>query len=270
MSPIQVVINGAAGKMGRMIAAGVHSQDDMQVAAGVEAPGSPHLGQDAGELAGVGFLEAPVVDTLETVIDKADVLIEFTRPGPTLQHLRAAARTQTPFVIATTGFEEEELAEISELAQQTPTVMAPNFSVGVNTLIKAVALVAETLGDAYDIEIVEAHHNEKVDAPSGTAVRLADVAAEAVGRSMRSVGVYGRHGIVGARKPKEIGVHAVRGGDIVGDHTVMFAGKGERIELVHRSQSREAFASGAIRAARWIVSAPKGLHSFDDVLFGQD
>ena len=186
MSPIQVVINGVAGKMGRMIAAGVHSQDDMQVVAGVEAPGSPHLGQDAGELAGVDFLEAPVVDSLETVIDKADVLIEFTRPGPTLQHLRAAARTETPFVIAPALKEEE-------LAQQTPTVLAPNF---------------------------------KVDAPSGTAVRLADVAAEAVGRSMRSVGVYGRHGIVGARKPKEIGAHAARGGDIVGDHTVMFAGRG--------------------------------------------
>ena len=268
MKPIQVVVNGAGGKMGRMIAAGVHQQEDMQVAAGVEAPGSPFIGQDAGELAGVGGLDAPIVEALEEVVERADVLIEFTRPEPTLQHLRIAAERGTPFVVATTGFEEGELREIERLAERMPTVMAPNYSVGVNTLIKAVALVAEALGDAYDIEIIEAHHNEKVDAPSGTAVRLADVAAEAVGRSMREVGVYGRHGIVGARTPKEIGAHAVRGGDIVGDHTVLFAGKGERIELVHRAHSREAFAGGAIRAARWVVSAPRGLHSFNDVLFG--
>ncbi|MDA1192612.1 MAG: 4-hydroxy-tetrahydrodipicolinate reductase [Candidatus Poribacteria bacterium] len=268
MSVTRVIVDGAGGRMGRMIVAGVSRRENMEVVGAVDATGSPVLGQDAGSLAGIGEIGVPVVDSLEKVIAQGDVVIEFTLPEATLTNLRTVVRHGKRMVIATTGFDENQLKELDALTAQIPSVMAPNYSVGLNALLKAVSIVAETLGDDYDIEIVEAHHNQKVDAPSGTAVRIAEVAAAGVNRNLNEVAVYGREGIVGKRTQKEIGIHAVRGGDIVGDHTIYFVGAGERVELTHRAQSRETFANGAIRAAAWVMTAPKGRHTIEDVLFG--
>jgi 4-hydroxy-tetrahydrodipicolinate reductase len=171
-------------------------------------------------------------------------------------------------VIATTGYTAEQMKQIQELAPKIRCVMSPNFSVGINLLLKVVQDVAQVLGDDFDIEVIEAHHNMKKDSPSGTALRIAEVIAETLNRNLSEVGIYGRQGIVGERTRQEIGIHAIRGGDIVGDHTVLFAGIGERLEITHRAQSRETFARGALRAARWVVNAPKGLHDIREVLFG--
>ena len=270
MSNIRVIVSGAGGRMGRMIVAAVSRQEDMEVTAAVEASTYPYLGEDAGVLAGMGGLGVLVVDSLSEVTSQGDVLIDFTTPDATLANLAAAVEKGMPTVIATTGFDEDQEAELDRLSSQVPCVIAPNYSVGINVLLKAVELAAGVLGDGYDVEIVEAHHNQKKDAPSGTALRLAQVAARALSRDLRQTAIYGRQGIVGARPDREIGIHAVRGGDIVGDHTVLFAGLGERLELTHRAQSRETFASGAVRAARWVVDAPTGRHSFEDILFGTE
>lgn len=264
---IRVVVCGACGKMGRMIIQGVAQQEDMPVVGAIEFAEHPQLGQDAGDLAGVGTIDVPVTADLPAALEAADVVIEFTTPTATIEHLRSVVAAGKAMVIATTGYSETGLATLHALATQIPCVMAPNMSVGVNVLLQAIEVVAKALGDDYDVEVIEAHHNQKVDAPSGTALRIAEVLAQALGRSLPDVGVYGRHGIVGARTHKEIGVHAIRGGDIVGDHTVLFAGAGERLEVTHRAHSRESFARGAIRAARWVVDAPKGLHDISDVLF---
>jgi 4-hydroxy-tetrahydrodipicolinate reductase len=269
MGEIRVVVDGAGGRMGRMITATVHGESGLTLAGAVDAPGSPAIGQDAGMLAGVGDIGATVVDSLADVIETADVVIEFTLPEATLANLRVAVKHGVPMVIATTGFDAGQQEQLDDLTARIPCVMASNYSIGVNALAKAVSMMAETLGDPYDIEIIEAHHNQKVDAPSGTAVTLLKAAADGVSRSVDDVAIYGREGIVGARPEKEIGVHAVRGGDIVGDHTVMFVGMGERVELTHRAQSRQTFANGAIRAARWLMDAPVGMHAFTKVLFGE-
>ena len=205
------------------------------------------------------------------IIEMGDVVIEFSAPIPTVEHLRQVASANQEFggksmVIGTTGANQEQLQEIDQLAKNLPCLMSPNMSLGVNVLLKAIDLVAKTLGDEYDVEVIEAHHNIKKDAPSGTAVRISEVLASALGRDIKEVGSYGRRGLVGERPHKEIGIHAVRGGDIVGDHTILFAGVGERLEVVHRAHSRESFAGGAIRAARWIVNAPNGLHGIESVL----
>lgn len=270
MGDIRVVVDGAGGRMGRMITATIAREPGMTLVGAVDAPGTTVIGEDAGSLAGVGDLSVPIVDSLSSVIADADVVIEFTLPEATLTNLRIAVDSGTRMVIATTGFDTEQQAELDELAAHIPCVMASNYSIGVNALVKAVSMMAATLGDAYDIEIIEAHHNQKVDAPSGTAVTLLKTASEGVRRDVDEVAVYGREGIVGARAPKEIGVHAVRGGDIVGDHTVMFVGMGERVELTHRAQSRQTFANGAVRAARWLMTAPAGKHAFTKVLFGDE
>jgi len=265
---INVIIDGACGRMGKMIINGVFQAPDMQLVGAIEAPGHPNLGQDAGELAGVGHLEVVVCSELPDIIEKCDVVIEFTTPAATLEHLQNVVDADKAMIIATTGFTPEELEKVHELASQIRCVMAPNFSVGVNLLLKVVCDVARILGDDYDIEVIEAHHNKKVDSPSGTAKRIAEVIAETVQRDLDEVGIYGRKGIVGARTREEIGIHAIRGGDIVGDHTILFAGTGERLEITHRAHSRETFAQGALRAARWVVNAPKGLHDVNEVLFG--
>ncbi len=270
MGDIRVVVDGAGGRMGRMITATVHGETGMSIVGAVDAPGSPATGQDAGVLAGIGDIGVTVADSLADVIGDADVVIEFTLPEATLANLRVAVGAGVPMVIATTGFDAAQQEELDDLAARIPCVVASNYSIGVNALVKAVAMMAETLGDPYDIEIVEAHHNQKVDAPSGTAVTLLNAAADGVRRNVDDVAVYGREGIVGARPEKEIGVHAIRGGDIVGDHTVMFVGMGERVELTHRAQSRQTFANGAIRAARWLMDAPAGKHAFTKVLFGDE
>jgi len=268
MSDIRVVVDGAGGRMGRMITATVEGESGMTLSGAVDAPGAPLVGSDAGSAAGVGELGVPIVDSLSSVIEDADVVVEFTLPEATLANLRVAVDAGKRMVIATTGFDADQQAELDDLAARIPCVMASNYSIGVNALAKAVSLMATTLGDDYDIEIIEAHHNQKVDAPSGTAVTLLRAAAEGVARNVDEVAIYGREGIVGARPAKEIGVHAIRGGDIVGDHMVMFVGMGERVELIHRAQSRQTFANGALRAARWLMTAPPGKHAFTEVLFG--
>jgi len=268
MNRIGIIVDGAGGRMGRMIVAGVSRQPDMTLVGAVDAPGTPFIGQDAGTLAGVGALGVAVTDTLESVIETGDVVIEFTTPEATLAHLRTVVRHRKRMVIATTGYDAKQLEELDALSQEIPCIIAPNYSIGVNVLLRAVELVTRALGEDYDVELVEVHHNQKRDAPSGTALRIAEVVASARNRALSEVGLYGRHGLVGARTPGEIGIHAVRGGDVVGDHTLMFFGNGERIELTHRAHSRETFASGAIRAARWIATAPPGRHTIEEVLFG--
>ena len=264
---ISVIIDGACGRMGNMITQGVVTQSDMQLVGAIEYSGHPQLGQDVGEVAGVGTIGVAISDNLSGVLDEADVVIEFTAPSASIEHLRNVVDAGKTMVLATTGFTEAELAEVYELAERIPCVMAPNMSVGVNVMLQAVQLVAKALGDDYDVEVIEAHHNQKADSPSGTALRIAEVLAESLERNLADVGAYGRHGMVGARPDKEIGIHAIRGGDISGDHTVLYAGAGERIEITHRAHTREAFAKGAIRAARWVVNAPKGLHDIAEVLF---
>ena len=264
---ISVIIDGACGRMGKMISQGVVTQSDMQLVGAIEYSGHPQLGEDIGEVAGVGTIGVPISDNLSEILDEADVVVEFTAPSASIEHLRNVVDAGKTMVLATTGFTEAELAEVQELAQNIPCVMAPNMSVGVNVMLQAVQLVAKALGDDYDVEVIEAHHNQKADSPSGTALRIAEVLAESLDRNLAEVGAYGRHGMVGARPEKEIGIHAIRGGDISGDHTVLYAGAGERIEITHRAHTREAFAKGAIRAAQWVVDAPKGLHDIAEVLF---
>ena len=264
---ISVIIDGACGRMGKMISQGVVTQSDMQLVGAIEYSGHPQLGEDIGEVAGVGTIGVPISDNLSEILDEADVVVEFTAPSASIEHLSNVVDAGKTMVLATTGFTEAELAEVQELAQNIPCVMAPNMSVGVNVMLQAVQLVAKALGDDYDVEVIEAHHNQKADSPSGTALRIAEVLAESLDRNLAEVGAYGRHGMVGARPEKEIGIHAIRGGDISGDHTVLYAGAGERIEITHRAHTREAFAKGAIRAARWVVNAPKGLHDIAEVLF---
>ncbi len=264
---IRVIVDGACGRMGKMIVQGVVQQEDMQIVGAIEYAGNPQIGEDVGEVAGVGPLGVSVGGNLSSILGEADVVIEFTTPGATIENLRSVVEADKAMVIATTGFADEELVQVHELAAQISCVMAPNMSVGINVMLQAIQVVAKALGDDYDVEVIEAHHNQKVDSPSGTALRIAEVLADALDRKLPEVGVYGRHGIVGKRPRKEIAIHAIRGGDIAGDHTVLFAGAGERIEITHRAHSREAFARGAIRAARWVVNAPKGLHDISEVLF---
>ena len=264
---VRVIINGACGRMGRLIIQSVAQQEDMKLVGAIEYPEHPQIGSDAGVVAGMSETGIAITSELDDVIESADVVIEFSSPEATVQHLRQVVAADKAMVIATTGYTPDELATINALASQIRCVMAPNMSLGVNVMIQALELIAKALGDDYNIEVIEAHHNHKADAPSGTALRLAETVATALGRDLTEVGVYGRHGIVGARTQQEIGIHAVRGGDIAGDHTVLFATEGEQLSVVHRAHSPEAFAKGAIRAARWIVNAPKGLHDISEVLF---
>jgi len=264
---IKAIVVGACGRMGRLLVSGIAQDDDMELVGAVEAPGVPNIGKDAGEIAGAGALGVKIVDDLSEVIGKGDVAINFSAPKEAaLDHLRTAVENGKPMVMGTTGFTPEEMGTIRELTSRIPCVMAPNMSVGINVLLKIVRDAASVLGDDYDVEVIETHHHFKKDAPSGTANRIAQVIAEALGRNLKEVGVYGREGIVGERPPKEIGVHAVRAGDIVGDHIVLFGGIGERLEITHRAQSREPYVRGALKAAKWVVNAPKGLHDISEVL----
>ena len=264
---IYVIINGACGRMGRLIIQSVAQQTDMELVGAIEYPQHPQIGTDAGVAAGIEELGIAITSELGDIIDNADVVIEFSKPEATLQHLRQVADAGKAMVIATTGFNSDELTTVQELAAQIRCVMAPNMSLGVNVMIQALELIAKALGDDYNIEVIEAHHNHKADSPSGTALRLAETVANALGRDLDAVGVYGRHGIIGPRPQHQIGIHAIRGGDIAGDHTVLFATEGEQLSVVHRAHSPEAFAKGAIRAARWVIDAPKGLHDVSEVLF---
>lgn len=267
---IKVIIAGAAGRMGQRIAHMVDQHPGLEYAAAFEAPGHPDIGKDVGVIALGRENGVLISEGLESVVDKGDVIIDFTFHKATMEFAKIASANKTAMVIGTTGLTPENLTELKELAQNFACVQAPNMSICVNALFKLVKKTAAILGDDYDIEIIESHHNKKKDAPSGTALKLGEMAAEGVNRNLAEVGVYERNGIIGERKPKEIGIQAIRAADIVGEHTVYFAGPGERIELTHRAHSRDHFAKGAATAAAWIVGKDNGVYSMFDVLGLQD
>jgi 4-hydroxy-tetrahydrodipicolinate reductase len=261
-----VVVGGAAGRMGTRIVACLHGDPDLKLAAALEAPGHAALGADAGELAGVGRLGIAVSDDVARVLAPGRVLIEFSVPEASLAHLELVADKGARAVIGTTGFTPAQRERMAELGRRAAIMWAPNMSVAVNVAYQALALMARALGDEYDVEITEIHHRFKKDAPSGTALKMAEVVAEALGRDLGKVGVYGRQGQTGERTPQEIGVMSLRSGDVVGEHTVSFGTLGERLELTHRAHSRDTFARGALRAARWVAGRGPGLYSMQDVL----
>jgi 4-hydroxy-tetrahydrodipicolinate reductase len=262
----RIAITGAAGRMGRNLIEACHSTDGLQLTVALEHPDSSLLGSDAGELAGIGKLGVNVGADINAVLDDFDVLIDFTRPASTLANLEACRQVGRHMVIGTTGFSDAEKAVISAAAKDIAVVFAPNMSVGVNLCLKLLDTAARVLGDDVDIEVIEAHHRHKVDAPSGTALRMGEVVAAALGRDLGTCAVYGREGHTGERERKTIGFETIRAGDIVGDHTVLFAADGERVEITHKASSRMTFANGAVRAAGWVTTQPAGLFDMQDVL----
>ncbi|MCL5124777.1 MAG: 4-hydroxy-tetrahydrodipicolinate reductase [Deltaproteobacteria bacterium] len=264
---IKVAVSGAAGRMGRRVIALSHEHPKLKVVAALDAPENPLIGKDAGELAGIGHIGVTVTDDYKAAISSCDVVVDFSSPEATVRNVGEAAGKGKAIVIGTTGLSDKQKGIVNEAAAKIPCMMAPNMSLGVNLLFSLVRTVAESLGNNYDVEIIEAHHNQKKDAPSGTAAKLAEIVSASLKRDLDEVGIYGRYGMVGARNPKEIGIMSVRAGDIVGEHTVMFCANGERIELTHRAHSRDAFARGAVQAAVWIVKKPAGrLYEMRDVL----
>ena len=258
---MKLVIAGAGGRMGRALIEMILRSGDLQLAAAIEAPGSPLIGKDAGELVG-----QPCGVKVSSGFAKGDCLIDFTRPEGALANLEQCLAGGMRMVIGTTGFSDQQYERIAQAAQRIAIVQAPNMSAGVNLAITLAEKAARTLGDGYDVEIIEAHHRHKVDAPSGTALKFGAVIAAALGRDLAASAVHGRKGEVGERDSKSIGFHAVRGGDIVGEHTVMFVGEGERLEITVRSASRATYAVGALRAARFLAKKQKGLYDMQDVL----
>jgi 4-hydroxy-tetrahydrodipicolinate reductase len=263
---VKVVITGAAGRMGSRLVALVKDSAFLTLAGAVESKGHHSVGEDSGEIAGCGRTGVPISDDLSGLIERAEVLVDFTTPAATLGHLKVVAQHRRGIVIGTTGFSPSELEELKAAAKLLPCVFSPNMSVGINVIYKIIGEMAKILGDDYDIEVIEAHHRLKKDAPSGTALKMAEVLARSVNRDLAQVGVYARKGFIGERPRGEIGIQTIRAGDIVGDHTVMFATMGERIEVTHRASSRDTFARGALRAARWLVKQPPGLYDMSDVL----
>ncbi len=263
---IKVAVTGAAGRMGGRIITLVTENAGMQIAGAVEANDHPKCGEDAGYVSGCGDLGVTITDSLEQALAEADVLIDFTWPEVTLVNAAACERLGKAMVVGTTGLNPDQRTVIRKAAQKVPIVFAPNMSVGVNVCFKLLKDMAGTLGEGFDVEIVELHHNKKKDAPSGTAVRMGEIVADALGRDYDQVANYHREGMCGERTPAEIGMQTVRGGDIVGEHTVYFIGMGERIELTHRAMSRDMFARGAVRAAGWLAGKDAGLYDMQDVL----
>ncbi len=263
---IRAAVTGAAGRMGQQLIRLVCETPGIELAAAVERPRHPAVGKDAGALAGVGAVGVPVVDSLSETLGRVEVVIDFTSAAASLAHLNAVCGAGKSIVIGSTGFSPEERAEIRRRAASARVFMAPNMSIGVNVLLKVVGDVARLLGDDYDVEVVETHHRFKKDAPSGTAIALAEAAAVVLGRDLSGDAVHGRQGLVGERGAREIGIHAVRAGDVVGDHTVVFGGLGERVEITHKATSRETFARGAVRAALWLPTQPKGFYDMMDLL----
>ncbi|MDS4040031.1 MAG: 4-hydroxy-tetrahydrodipicolinate reductase [Candidatus Competibacter sp.] len=263
---IHVAIAGAAGRMGRNLLDACAQAEGVRCTAASEYPGNPSISADAGEVAGIGCLDVPITADLASLTDHFDVLIDFTRPAATLAHLALCHAAGKAMVIGTTGFSTEQKTEIARAAERIPIVFAPNMSVGVNLCFKLLEMAARVLGDSVDIEILEAHHRHKVDAPSGTALAMGQVIAGALGRDLERCAVYGREGVTGERDRATIGFATVRAGDIVGEHTVLFADVGERIEITHRASSRMTFAKGAVRAAAWLAGRKPGLFDMRDVL----
>jgi len=263
---IKIAVAGAAGKMGSRIAALSKEYEGLKLAAAFERSGHKDLGKDISAIAGIGEMGVILSDGISGIIDSVDLIIDFTSVESTKENLKMAAAKGKAMVIGTTGFSNEDMKEIAPLTKKIPCVMASNMSLGVNLLLKVLQDVAHALGDDYDIEIIEAHHRLKKDAPSGTALKMAQVIAGAVNRDLDKVAVYARKGIIGQRTKKEIGIQTVRAGDIVGEHTVLFGGLGERIEITHKASSRDTFARGALRAALWLSGKPAGLYDMQDVL----
>lgn len=262
----RIAVMGAAGRMGKALIEAVQQAPGAALAAAVDRPDSSLIGADAGELAGVGRLGVALVGDLASVVDAFDVLIDFTHPTVTLKNLEICRQAGKAMVIGTTGFSVEEKQRLAEAAREIPIVFAANFSVGVNLCLKLLDTAARVLGDDVDIEIIEAHHRHKVDAPSGTALRMGEVVANALGRDLQKVAVYGREGQTGARARETIGFATVRAGDVVGDHTVLFAAEGERVEITHKASSRMTFAKGAVRSALWLEGRAPALYDMQDVL----
>jgi 4-hydroxy-tetrahydrodipicolinate reductase len=262
----RAVVTGAGGRMGSQIIRLIAETDSISLAGAAEQAGHLAVGRDAGEVAGIGPVGVRVVDRLEDAVGLGDVVIDFTSAVASMAHLDVVCRTGKAIVIGSTGFDGQQRAEIERRSPETRVFMAPNMSLGLNVVLRVVQEVVRLLGDGYDVEILETHHRFKKDAPSGTALALAEAVAAAAGRNLETDGVYGRRGLVGERRPREIGIHAVRAGDVVGDHTVIFGGLGERVEVTHRVSSRETFARGALRAAVWLPSQPRGLYGMKDLL----
>jgi len=263
---VRAIVSGAAGRMGGRIIHMLEGVEGIALAGALERPDHPAVGKEVGEVVGLPAKGIKISASLEEVLPQGEVLIEFTHPETSLAHLKAVAEAGKAMVMGTTGLSPEQLAEVRDLAARTRLVFAPNMSVGVNLMFKVVADIARVLSSGYDVEIVEAHHRLKKDAPSGTALKLAQVIAQALDRDLDRVGVYARKGIIGERTPEEIGIQTVRAGDIVGEHTVLFGSMGERLEIIHRAHSRDNFARGAVRAALWIVGQAPGLYDMQDVL----
>ncbi|MGI9325099.1 MAG: 4-hydroxy-tetrahydrodipicolinate reductase [Pseudomonadales bacterium] len=263
---IRVAITGAAGRMGRTLVQALEEDPDLALGAALERPGMTLLGSDAGELAGIGRRDVQIVDSLAAVVSDFDTLIDFSVPESTLAALALCVEQGKKLVIGTTGFDDQGLAAISEAANHIAILKAPNMSPGVNLLFKLLEVATSVLGDDADIEVIEAHHRHKIDAPSGTAVRMGEIVANTLDRNLAEVAVYGREGITGERDRKTIGFETIRAGDIVGDHTVLFAAAGERIEITHRAHSRMNFAQGALRAAKFLAGKKTGLYDMQNVL----
>jgi 4-hydroxy-tetrahydrodipicolinate reductase len=264
-TPLRIAIAGASGRMGHMLIDAVTAADDMVLAGALDVAGSPSIGQDAAAFLGKASGVA-ITSDVKAGLANAQVLIDFTRPEGTLAHLAACRELGVKAVIGTTGFSDAQKAQIAEHAKHVAIMMSPNMSVGVNVVLKLLDTAARALSQGYDIEVVEAHHRHKVDAPSGTALAMGEVVAKALGRDLKDCAVYGREGVTGERDPSTIGFATIRGGDIVGDHTVLFAGTGERIEITHKSSSRATYAQGSLRAARFLVAKTSGLYGMNEVL----
>ena len=263
---INVGVIGAGGRMGRMLIEAIQDNPQTTLIAAIERQGSSLVGADAGEVAAVGRLDVQIVDDLRSVINKIDVLIDFSLPVATEQNMQVCAEHNVAMVIGTTGFNEQQEQVLAKASEQVAIVYAGNYSTGVNLSLKLLGMAAKAFGTDADVEVIEAHHKHKIDAPSGTAYMMAEAVAEARGQNLRDVAVYGREGQTGEREAGTIGIHAIRGGEIIGDHTVMFIADGEVVEITHRARARMTFAAGAVRAATWIVQQSAGQYNMQDVL----
>jgi 4-hydroxy-tetrahydrodipicolinate reductase len=263
---MKIAIIGASGRMGKTLIQAVDKAQGLTVSAAIERPNSSLIGADIGELSGIGKNGIKIVSSLEEVVNDFDTLIDFTTPVTTLHNLDICIANNKKIIIGTTGFDDDGLAKINQAAKDIAIIFAANYSVGVNLCLKLLKQAAEVLNEDYDIEITETHHRHKVDAPSGTALKMGEVVAETLGRDLKECAVYGRQGITGARDPNTIGFTTIRAGDVVGDHTVLFATDGERIEITHKASSRMTFAKGAARACSWLENKPTGLFDMQDVL----
>lgn len=262
----KIAVTGAAGRMGKTIIEAIQHAEGAELGAAIERAGSSLIGADAGEVAGLGRLGVPVVGDLKEAADDFDILIDFTVPEATAANIEVCREAGRRMVVGTTGLDPDQRRQIEKAADEVAVVFAPNMSVGVNLSLKLLEMAARVLGDDVDIEVIEAHHRHKLDAPSGTALRMGEVVAETLGRDLAECAVYGREGRTGERERRTIGFETIRAGDIVGEHTVMFAGDGERVEITHKASSRMTFARGAVRAALWVAGRPSGLFDMQDIL----